>query len=124
MSFVIPGKMSPGNIKVLNKKTHVACEHDVYIGRPTILGNPFSHLDSVKGTVKTATREEAVAKYMEWLRGEYFHGSPVQEELDKIAVKYRNGEIIHLICWCAPLACHGDMLKQAIIGITKKWSEL
>lgn len=74
---------------------------DVYIGRPSIWGNPFSHLDNTKAKFKTATREEAVAKYKEYLLQN-------PELLKKLpALK---GKI--LACWCSPKSCHGDVLAE------------
>lgn len=36
-------------------------QYDVYIGRPSILGNPFT-------VGRDGTREEVIAKYEDWLR--------------------------------------------------------
>ena len=40
----------------------------VYIGRPSCLGNPFSHLDNTKAIFKVKDRDEAVDFYEVWLR--------------------------------------------------------
>ena len=53
--------------RVLNKHFDVITEEDVYIGRGSIYGNPYSHLENTKATFKVATREEAVKKYEEYL---------------------------------------------------------
>ena len=68
---------------------------DVYIGRPSKWGNPFTI--GVDGT-----RDEVVWKYEMWLRS--------KPELLYAARK----ELRHktLGCWCAPLACHGDILLE------------
>jgi hypothetical protein len=52
---------------VVNSRLH---KYDVYIGRPSKWGNPFSHLPSVFDghTVwPVKTREEAVRRYREWI---------------------------------------------------------
>ena len=67
--------------------------YDVYIGRPGKWGNPF-----VIG--KDGTREEVVAKYREWLK--------TQPELMFAACEELQGKTLG--CWCAPQACHGDVL--------------
>lgn len=69
--------------------------YDVYIGRPSIWGNPF-----VIG--KDGSREEVVLKYREWLLNQ-----PELIEKAKLELKDRI-----LACWCSPLACHGDVLVE------------
>ncbi len=85
---------------VKNKK-YFASTSGVYIGRPSKFGNPF-----VIG--KDGTREEVVEKYRQWIL------SPEQRYLLKAAIKELKGK--DLICWCAPLACHGDVLLRIING--------
>lgn len=77
---------------------------DVYIGRPSKWGNPF-----VIG--KDGTREEVIAKYRRWLETERL-------DLHDQAVKLY-GKVLG--CWCAPEACHGDVLLElAAAGHTAK----
>ena len=74
---------------------------DVYIGRPSKWGNPFSHLPNTLARYRVATREEAIARYEEWLR----------RQPDLMAdLKELKGKVLG--CWCAPLACHGDVLVR------------
>jgi hypothetical protein len=67
-------------------------KHDVYIGRPSKWGNPF-------GIGKDGTREEVIEKYRDWLM--------TQPEL-LAALPELKGKTLG--CWCAPQACHGDVL--------------
>jgi hypothetical protein len=78
----------------------------VYVGRPTKWGNPFSHLSS-NNAIVVATREEAVEKYKAWLI-EYV---PSLIELAKQELKGKD-----LVCWCAPKACHADILLEIANG--------
>lgn len=82
------------------KVIHVRDEHkydDVeYVGRPSKYGNPFSHKDGTLAKYKVATREEAIAKFEEWVR--------TQPELIAAAKKELRGRI--LSCWCFPAHCH------------------
>lgn len=81
-------------IRVVNKRRE---PFDVYIGRGSIWGNPF-----VIG--RHGTREDVVRAYEQLLAS-----SP-----DLIAqLPTLRGK--RLGCFCAPLACHGDVLK--------KWAE-
>ena len=74
---------------------------DVYIGRPSPWGNPFSHLDNTKAQFKVDTREEAVAKYREYILQ--------KPELLKLLPTLK-GKILG--CWCSPKSCHGDVLAE------------
>ena len=65
---------------------------DVYIGRPSKWGNPFTI--GVHGT-----RKEVIAKYERYLKD-----SP---ELIK-ALPELKGKVLG--CWCYPKPCHGDLL--------------
>lgn len=78
--------------RVLNKR---AGTHDgaVYVGRGTKWGNPF-----VIGT--HGNRTEVIAKYGRWLAD--------QHQLLRALDELRGCD---LVCWCAPLACHGDLLS-------------
>lgn len=75
----------------------------VYVGRGkgSPWGNPFSHLSGTLARFQVASREEAIAKYEEWLLE--------QPELLKRLPELR-GKVLG--CWCKPLACHGDVLAR------------
>lgn len=62
-----------------------------YIGRPGVWGNPFS-------IGKDGTREEVIEQYRAWLLA-----STLMDNLHEL-------KGCNLVCWCAPLACHGDIL--------------
>lgn len=68
--------------------------HDVYIGRPSKWGNPF-----VIG--KDGSREDVVRKYEEWIKEQPHLMAALPELYGKT-----------LGCWCAPQACHGDVLAR------------
>lgn len=78
--------------------------YDVYIGRPSKWGNPFSHIPNgtlAKFVVKD--RDTAVKAYEQWLtKGD---GQYLLKDLHELKGKT-------LACWCAPLACHGDVLHK------------
>lgn len=88
------------------KKTRVVHvreeEFDVYIGRPSIWGNPYSHHPG-KGRFTVATREEAIEKFEKRIRG--------QPHMLKMLRDLR-GKVLG--CWCKPKACHGDVLVKLI----------
>jgi len=77
---------------------------DIYIGRPSIWGNPFSHEEGTLAKYKVASREEAVQAYEKW-----FLDKP---ELVAHAKRTLKGKILG--CWCSPKACHGDVLAKIV----------
>ena len=97
----------------------------IYIGRPSILGNPISTKPS-KYTIRTvATNKEAVEEYHHWLRAQWNHDGPVKEELLRLARLYKEQGTLYLVCWCKKkinddIPCHGDVLRDAIEGIIAK----
>ena len=68
--------------------------HDVYIGRPSKRGNPF-----VIG--RDGTRDDVIARYEVWL----LEQPELVDALPELTGKT-------LGCWCAPRACHGDVLAR------------
>jgi|10_taG_2_1085330.scaffolds.fasta_scaffold93303_2 hypothetical protein len=84
----------------------------VYIGRPTTLGNPYE-------IGRDGTRDEVVAKYHADLRKDYEKRGPRYGELVKLLRRAQAGEELTLVCWCAPQACHGDVVKSAIEGMDR-----
>jgi hypothetical protein len=78
--------------QVLNKRTGEPAG-SVYVGRPTIWGNPFT-------IGKDGTRAEVVLKYSAWLNE--------RPELKAKARAELRGK--DLVCWCAPALCHAQVL--------------
>lgn len=80
-------------------------KYDVYIGRPQKWGNPFTHIANRQTQAKylVGSREEAVEAYRKWItEGE---GKYLLQHLGELKGKV-------LGCWCAPKACHGDVLLE------------
>lgn len=66
--------------------------YDTYIGRPSKWGNPY-----VIG--RDGTRIEVIEKY----------GDHIRQRPDLLAaLPELKGKVLG--CWCAPKACHGDVL--------------
>lgn len=82
----------------MNRVVHCKREsYDVYIGRPSKWGNPFKI--GLHGN-----RKEVLSLYRRWLLME------AQTPLREAAKKELRGKILG--CWCAPQACHGDILLE------------
>jgi len=71
-------------------------KYDIYIGRPSKWGNPFT-------IGKDGTREEVIKKYEIWIRTQPNLLKDFHELKDKV-----------LGCWCSPKSCHGDILARMI----------
>jgi hypothetical protein len=102
-------------INIVNKHYHKPTENDIYVARPTPLGNPYSHLEkNTLAKFKTETREESVNKYREWLCQKIAEDDKaVVSMLNEIRLKARNGDI-NLSCWCHPALCHSSIIKEII----------
>jgi len=89
-----------------------------YIGRKggNILGNPYSHLpeDKCSAIFKCRDREEAIEKYDKYYDLMYGHNIEFTKIINEIYEKYKNGEDIYLACHCAPLPCHGEIIKKKL----------
>ena len=81
---------------------------DVYIGRPSIFGNPFSHRRSDHALVMVKSRKEAIDMYRKWINGEVDVKGAIPPTIDQI--KSLKGKTLG--CWCKPRACHGDVLAE------------
>lgn len=84
--------------------------YDIYIGRPSKWGNPFSHKEGTAARFKASSRKEAIQKYVEWLSEQEHLLADLHELKGKV-----------LGCWCAPLGglttddpciCHGQVLLE------------
>ena len=109
-------------IRIENKKDYRGSGE--YIGRPSVLGNPYKiGLDG--------NREQVIEKYRSWLRSQYRKGREhkqagmidsrpalIYDELLRLVELSKQGDLV-LICWCHPQRCHGDVIRDAIIGIAK-----
>jgi hypothetical protein len=82
-------------------------KYDVYIGRPSKWGNPFTHINDGKTLAKyvVGSRDEAVERYREWITDG--DGKHLLNDLVELKGK-------KLGCWCKPKSCHGDVLIELI----------
>lgn len=81
---------------VYNKNTHVPPPGAVYIGRGLPWGNPAR---IVRGVV---SRAEAVEAF-------HFYLDSRPDLVERIRTELRGKD---LVCFCAPAACHGDIILE------------
>jgi hypothetical protein len=92
------------DLKRLVVNLSTGAKYDVYVGRGSIWGNPFTHLPlgQTLATVQVATREEAIDRYEDWLLNRQpFLMSRLHELRGKV-----------LACHCAPALCHATVLAR------------
>lgn len=87
-------------------------KYDVYIGRGSIYGNPYTHLtlQNTKAQYQTKSRDESIQKYKE-----YFYNKLETdiEFLDNVLLLKDKT----LGCYCKPLPCHGDIICEFLNNI-------
>lgn len=81
-------------MRVLNKHTDPIPFNAVYVGRPSKWGNPFV-------VDKDGDRDAVITAYMAW----FTLNKTLQGDLHELRGK-------DLVCWCAPLPCHADVLLE------------
>lgn len=85
--------------------------YDVYIGRPSLWGNPFTHHSDkeTKAEFVVESRREAIKLYEEYIRSKPELMAKIMELKGKT-----------LGCWCKPKSCHGDIIVKIINEIDEQ----
>ena len=102
-----------GSIKVVNCKNFDKenCNGEVIdIMYPNILCNPFKMINENE-------REIVVRKFYHYLREEFIKKDNIFNELNRIKEIVESGKDIYLMCCCYPMLCHGNIIKNAIMGM-------
>lgn len=86
--------------RVLNKRRHGIPAGAVYVGRPSKWGNPFSSAPA-RSKFSVQSSSDPIAAYRAWI---------VTQPALVAALPELRGR--HLVCWCAPAACHADVLLE------------
>jgi hypothetical protein len=92
--------------RVVNK--HHGVPYDVYIGRGSKWGNPFTHMDDTTATYRVGSRDEAISRYLDWI----FEQRELLADLHQLRGKV-------LGCYCFPAPCHGEVLAR--LADTSRW---
>lgn len=94
----------------------------IYVGRASsykpeygenfsVLGNPY--------TMPKYTRDEAITEYRGWLHEALnwrYTQAGVCGRVDELISRIRSGENLALMCFCHPLSCHADCIKELLEG--------
>jgi hypothetical protein len=85
--------------KVWNQRDPATPPGAVYVGRPSIWGNPYQ-------MHREADRLTVVEQFRHWIL------DPANGALLQRARQDLRGK--DLVCWCAPKACHADILLALV----------
>jgi hypothetical protein len=86
--------------KVYHKLDPNVPKDAVYVGRPTVWGNPYKIGAKRPGGIMD--RDDVIACYRTWI-----YTQPLYQDAVKRHLKGKD-----LVCWCAPKACHADILLE------------
>lgn len=118
--ILVVSARNPGELRALTAQGVTL----VYVGRAAScprglglhvhaeLGNPFR--------TPPLAREEAILRYGAWLSEQQAPGGPVHRALTALHARRQAGERLALVCWCAPLPCHAEVIRQAL----DRWANL
>jgi hypothetical protein len=83
--------------RIYNKHHRNAPPDAAYVGRPSKFGNPFE-------VGPDGSREEVIEKFTKYIRR---NPSLMLDAINELSGK-------DLVCWCAPLPCHADVLLRLV----------
>ena len=100
-------------IRIVNKRPHgpkpQSGELVISVDRThPVLGNPFRLADPSN----PHQRQLVIAQYTEQLERDIERKGPIYRALEGLAEVVQTGQPLALQCWCAPAACHGDVIKS------------
>lgn len=97
----------------------------VYIGRSkggqpeNILGNPFTMIpEGTRAQFVVSSRQESVDRYRDYMEEQLKTNPAYKAKMEELAGRVAAGEHLYLGCFCKPLPCHGDILKEKILEMS------
>jgi hypothetical protein len=83
----------------------------VYIGRPSIFGNPYSRNQSKYAVIPS---EDPVNQFKEYFyKALELEGLPICKAVRRLVERAQTEEI-QLVCTCKPKSCHGDVIAEYV----------
>ena len=86
------------------------------IDRGSVLGNPFV-MD--KDADKSTERNRVCDLYHRWLWDRMKEHGSVSRIINEYADEYISTQSLIFRCWCAPLRCHGESVRAAVLWTVK-----
>jgi len=108
-----PATPAMGAIVVCSLRKHAAPVPEgfqpIRVDRSTSLGNPYPE--------RLYGRTRCIALYRDWLNDQLADpDAPAAIQFARIHQTIRRGQSVALMCWCAPLPCHADVIKARLEG--------
>jgi hypothetical protein len=91
--------------RVWNKRDKNVPAGAEYVGRPTLGGNPFSHLDNTIAKCKAKDRHDACVQFRAYAIRRIKQDPAFKEYVKSLCGK-------DLVCWCVPAECHATILME------------
>lgn len=107
-----------------HKRSGLTADGVQYIGRPHVLGNPFTHLEKdTLAQYKVDTVEQAIDEYRIHFYRELNTNPEFRNEVARLVRHYQLHGILYLSCWCkdelSPRSkdhgCHCDVVREFIL---------
>ncbi|NIQ80601.1 MAG: DUF4326 domain-containing protein [Anaerolineae bacterium] len=99
--------MAGERVKVLNKKKDKIPKGAVYVGRPSIYGNPFP-------LRKGRSREEVIEKFR------LYFEERAKSDLVFMAALKKIVDAPTLVCFCAPERCHAEVIRDHLLKLREE----
>lgn len=98
-------------IKIVNLRHVKATEYDYRVDRNSPLGNPY-HIS------RFAFRKTVCAQFRNgW--DKMVENKNKKEYFDVLVNHYKETGHLILACWCAPLPCHAEVIREKILEACK-----
>lgn len=103
-------------IKVIHKKNSDKHKNVIYVGRGSILGNPYTSIQHKKTLANFVvnSREESISMFRNYLLEQINNkNQEICQILNHIYILAKN-EDVFLSCYCKPKSCHADIIKEIV----------
>ena len=94
-------------MQLINLKNYLDKDY-IYVGRPSIWGNPYSSKpSSLLDTIIVSNKDESLSKYEEYIMNNL-------NLVDDLIKEMNNKNVTKIACFCYPSRCHADILLKLI----------
>lgn len=105
-------------VLVVNKTNHAPTDNDYYIGRGSVLGNPYTSKDvnNSMAIYQSTSREASIESYRDYLKDKIDSNDiPIMNMINMMLETLKTSDI-NLVCYCKPKDCHGDVIKTYLVS--------
>jgi hypothetical protein len=100
--------------RIWNKREPGIPDTAIYIGRPSVLGNPYQIGEMYhENSPHKATREEVIKLFETYAR---IRIRELDREFIRALEEVEGGDVI---CWCSPADCHGRIVLDLAASLVK-----